>query len=226
MYLTEIFDFFLPRFCPVCDIKLNPEDKFVCPSCLNRIQYATKKRIQNEFERKYSHKNIISDFTSLYVFEKDKELQIVIHKLKYNQRFLLGKFLGEMIAINKHQEISSWNLDFTIPVPLHHLKKVERGYNQSFYIAKGIAKHLGLKVNVNAVKRKKYTLSQTKMNMQEREENMNGAFTVKNAKCVRGKNILLVDDVITTGATTNECGKVLIQAGAAKIFAVSAAIAE
>jgi ComF family protein len=223
---SELFDFFLPRFCTSCKIKLNENEKIVCADCLAIIKIADKGRLHYEFERKFEDKKIISGFTSLYVFEKDKELQSIMHSLKYNQRFLAGKFLGEKIAEHLKNIINSWRVDFICPIPLHVLKKAERGYNQSFYISKGISKVLGIPVSNRIVKRKRFTESQTKMNMKEREENISGAFVLKSKKFAADKNILLVDDVITTGATVNECGKVLLRGGAKKIYAISAAIAD
>ena len=176
--------------------------------------------------RKFSSSGIISDFISLYVFEKDKELQHIIHSLKYNQKFLTGKFLGNILGKNLKQRITNWKIDYIIPVPLHHLKKAERGYNQSFYIAKGLGKELGILVAQNFIRRKRFTESQTTMNLKERQENIEGAFKVKRNLNLNGNNILLVDDVITTGSTIGECGRVLLNAGANKVYAVSVAIAD
>ena len=225
-FLSSLKDFFLPRFCPSCNLMLNTEDTVVCKTCIDKIKFATNDRIVYEFNKKYRDKKLLSGFTSLYIFEKDKELQHIIHNLKYNQRFLIGQFLGEMIALYKKDVFNSWQIGSIVPVPLHSLKKAERGYNQSLFIAKGIGGRLSVKVNNVSVKRKKNTLTQTKMNLVEREKNMTGAFALKYRRKLTGKNILLVDDVITTGATTNECARVLLEGGAAKIFAVSAAIAE
>ena len=122
--------------------------------------------------------------------------------------------------------MTTWNFDLIVPIPLHHLKKAERGYNQSFYIAKGVRKILNIKVSDRIVKRIKYTESQTTMNISEREENIYGAFKVKLKNSISGKNILLIDDVITTGATISECGKILLEAGANRIYAASIAIAD
>ncbi len=223
---TSLFDFFLPRFCPSCDKKLLPNESVVCPDCISKIKLAEDERIHSEFVRKFSSSGIISDFISLYVFEKDKELQHIIHSLKYNQKFLTGKFLGSILGKNLKQRITNWEIDYIIPVPLHHLKKAERGYNQSFYIAKGLGKELNIPVAQNFIKRKRFTESQTTMSLKERQENIEGAFQAKRNLELNGKNILLVDDVITTGSTIGECGKVLIKAGANKVYAISVAIAD
>jgi ComF family protein len=224
--LTEILDFFLPRICPGCGNRLTVEEKTVCPACIKKIKLASPDRLCREFERKFQGKNIVSGFTSLYVFEEGKEFQNIIHALKYSGRFAIGTYLGEQLGKTLLEQIAGWQIDLTIPIPLHQLKKAERGYNQSFYIAKGVSKTLSIPVKQGIVKRKKFTQSQTTMNLKEREENMRGAFKIKKFKELPGKNILLIDDVITTGATISECGRILLEAGANKIYAASTAIAD
>jgi len=224
--VTSFWDFFLPRFCSACNIKLQPEEKFVCPSCLSKLSFAEDERIQSEFRRKFSSEKIISGFISLYVFEKDKELQHIIHSLKYNGRFLTGKFLGSVLSLHLKRTIKEWEIDYIIPVPLHHLKKAERGFNQSYYIAKGLGKSLNIPVKEKFVRRVRYTQSQTTMKLKERQKNIEGAFKARRKNYIKGKNVLLIDDVITTGSTIIECGRVLLNAGANKIYAASVAIAD
>jgi ComF family protein len=224
--LINIFDFFLPRFCSSCKIKLPASEKFVCSSCLNNIKKATDERLSLEFKRKFFDKKVIRDFKSLYVFEKDKELQNIIHSLKYNGRFLIGIFLGSELGKKIKNEIWNSNINLIVPVPLHQLKKAERGYNQSFYIAKGLSKEVNIPFGSGIIKRKKYTQSQTTMNLKERQKNIEEAFKVRNDKKIKEKNILLIDDVITTGATISECGKILLDSGAASVYAASVAIAD
>ncbi|MGA7720439.1 MAG: ComF family protein [Ignavibacteriaceae bacterium] len=224
-FLTEILDFFLPRICPGCENKLTTFEKYVCSICLDKIKPATKNKLQLEFERKFRGKRIITGFTSLYIFEEGKVFQNIIHALKYKGRFSIGKYLGENLSVVLLDFKSEWKIDIIIPVPLHQLKKIERGYNQTFYIAKEAGRKLNIQVKQNVVKRIKFTQTQTAMNLAEREENIRGAFSIKNSTKILGKNILVIDDVITTGATISECGKVLLEAGAAKIYAASTAIA-
>jgi ComF family protein len=224
--VTSFFDFFLPRFCPSCNKKLSADEVVVCPYCLSKIKLAEDERIKSEFNRKFSSDGIISEFISLYVFEKDKELQHIIHSLKYNNKFLTGKFLGSLISNQLKEKINGWKIDYITPVPLHHLKKADRGYNQSFYIAKGLSKGLTIPISEGFIKRKKYTKSQTTMSLKERQENIEGAFKAKRNLNLKDKNILLIDDVITTGSTIGECGKILLSAGANKVYAASVAIAD
>jgi len=224
-YFTKLFDFILPRFCPSCNSKLEPEEDTVCSSCLSKIKLTTPELIKSEYHRKYESKQIISGFVSQFIFEKDKELQQIIHALKYDKKYQIGIFLGRILGEQFRTQFQNWNINLIVPIPLHHLKKAERGFNQSFYIAKGIASKNFILVYSKAIKRIRFTESQTTMTLKEREVNVEGAFKVRKTENVKGKNILLVDDVMTTGATINECGKVLLEAGANRIYAASVALA-
>lgn len=226
-YIPNVFlDFILPRFCCSCKTKLNINQDTICDNCFSKIQKSTSARLQHEFERKFEDKKIIADFYAPFIFEKDKELQHAIHSLKYEKKFRIGIFLGTILASAIKKEKPNWQFDTVIPIPLHRLKKAERGYNQSYYIAKGVENILDVNSSDRIVKRIKYTESQTKMNLNEREDNISNAFKVRKKNIAEGKNILLLDDVITTGATISECGKILLEAGANKIYAASIAIAD
>ena len=224
--INGFFDFFIPRFCPACNKKLTVYEECLCNECLSSIQKADANRLNNEYQRKFKSSGTISGFTSLFVFEKEEALQSFIHSIKYNKRFLNAKYLGKLIGKNLNTQISKWNIDYILPVPLHSLRKADRGFNQSKYIAFGIGKELGIKVKTNLLKRIRYTETQTNLTLKEREENISNAFKAKHKRVIENKTFLLVDDVITTGATISECGKALLDEGAARVYACSAAIAE
>lgn len=225
-FSNSLFDFILPRFCCSCNLKLPTDQDTICNDCFSKIQRSTPERLQREFDRKFANKNIITDFYAPFVFEKDKELQHAIHSLKYQKKFRVGIYFGKFLASNITTAKPELKIDLIIPIPLHPLKKAERGYNQAYYIANGSSKILRVKASDRVVKRIKYTESQTKMNLVKREENIFSAFKVTERNAVNGKNILLLDDVITTGATISECGKILLEAGANNIYAASVAIAD
>lgn len=225
-FVTSFFDFFLPRFCPACNKKLPAQENLICRECILKIERTDSDLLKSEYDRKFSRNRIVSDFYSHFVFKAGSELQAIIHAFKYEKKFLLGKMLGEMLAKGLEERMDYWKIDYIIPTPLHYMKKSERGFNQSYFIAAGIKNILGMGVKNDIVKRIRHTKSQTTMSMSERTLNVNGAFKVKNEKIIKDKNILIIDDVITTGSTIQEIGKVLLNAGANKIFAASAAIAD
>jgi len=222
--IQEFLDFFIPRICPSCKSQLDLTEKVICKKCFLQLNKVSDERITTEFQEKFKKSSIISDFTSIYYFEKNKEVHNIIHEFKYNGKFRIGFYLGTLIANKSESKIRSWDIDYIIPVPLHRLRRAERGFNQSFYIAKGINSVLRIPIAHNLLKRLRFTDSQTHFSISERKANVQNAFSLKKNKLISGKNILLLDDVITTGATISECGRVLLNAGAAKIFAASFAI--
>ncbi|MFH1194598.1 MAG: ComF family protein [bacterium] len=208
-----------------CEHNLSANEKIVCSACYSKLLGVEDEFMNAEFERKFSSAKIITGFYTPFIFNEESPVKDIIHKLKYEQRFRNGIYLGEKIAEHGRDIIRVWNINLIIPVPLHRTKQAERGYNQSYYIAKGISKPTGIPVSQRSIRRIRYTQSQTKLNILERKENIKGVFKVKDRKIIKGKNILLVDDVITTGATVSECGVTLLNSGANKIYAVSTALA-
>ncbi len=220
MELINYIDFLLPRFCLHCNIKLNVNEKYLCTYCSDSLR-RTNELSLNHLNRIKS----LCDCRTLYLFEKDMPIQSLIHNLKYNGIFRIGIYLGRTIGEEyKNIFLDEWHIDSIVPVPLYHSKQAERGYNQSYYIAKGIKSVTGINV-FKVLKRIRYTQSQTELTLSERILNVKGAFKIKRFKNVKGKRLLLVDDVITTGSTINECASVLLEAGANKVYAASIAIA-
>lgn len=224
--LNKIFDFFLPRICPSCNQKLKYSEEIICDNCFDKIKLTPESLIAEEYHKKFTVKKYLSDFHPVFIFENDKEIQHIIHALKYNRHFRVGIYFGKIIGNQIKDKLDKWKIDLIIPVPLHQVKKAERGYNQSEFIAKGISIQTGIKWNKKIIRRKKYTQTQTHFTAEERQTNVKDAFNVKNKKAIDGKNILIVDDVITTGSTISECAHQLILAGAKKVYASSIAIAE
>lgn len=224
--LNKIFDFFLPRICPSCNQPLDFYEEIICDKCFEKLNLTTESLITEEYQKKFAAKKYVTDFHPVFVFEKDKEIQHIIHALKYKKHFRAGIYFGKIIGNQLKEKFDNWSIDLIIPVPLHKLKKAERSYNQSEFIAKGIALQTGIDWSKRIIKRKKYTASQTYLTAEERRTNVKDAFEVRNKKLIKGKHILLVDDVITTGSTISECAHQLLKNGAKEIYAVSIAIAE
>ena len=224
--LNGFLDFFVPRICPGCETKLEPEEKVVCPNCFSKLNIIEEPTLKKEYNRKFRFDQTISDFKSLFLFNRDSISQNLIHELKYKQQFRIGLFLGRLLYTEFEDVLDDWQADFIVPIPLHQLKKAERGFNQSFYIAKGLGKSINIPVKQKLVKRVKYTQSQTKLGIEERKANMDGVFKITKPRIVESKNIIILDDVITSGSTVNECAKVLKSCGAGDIYALSVALAD
>ena len=203
-----------------------PKEDVICDNCYCSLHLIPLEKVQFAFDKQYKNHGYLDGLLSLFYFEKDKEIHRIIHSIKYNNRFRTGIYFGRLFSLRHEEFLNSQKIDYIVPVPLHHLKKAERGYNQSEYISKGISRASGIQYCCSLVKRIRYTRSQTTLTIDERRENVKNAFSVRkrNLKKIRGKNILLFDDVITTGITVSECARALKNAGANKIFASSIAL--
>jgi ComF family protein len=195
---SDRINFITGNFCPICGIPFfnSPAGSHICGDCLGNRPYFAQARAVAGFE------TVIMD---------------AIHKFKYSRSLFAGNALGCLMADFSFPDFVFSEYSLLIPVPLHIKRLRERGFNQSLLLAKEIGRKHKLPVNFSLLKRIKFTLTQTGLNKIEREKNIKGAFAVKDKKKVAGRNIILIDDVYTTGATINECSRVLLKAGAQKV---------
>jgi len=224
--INPLLDFIYPPVCISCNAPVPDGYQKICQNCWSAIPALTKYHsLYQKTRANLLAEGCIDDLISCYVFEREGPFQYISHALKYQEYKSFGVELGKQIG----GLVRDWNVevDIIIPVPLHRIKHRERGYNQSEFIAQGIASIIDKPIIVDAVRRKLHTQTQTKLNIEERYENMKDAFeTLSGAsKNLYGKTCLLVDDVITTGATTNSCARAISVAGTKSIIAASAALA-
>jgi ComF family protein len=222
---SSTLDVILPRTCPGCSVKLLKTEKILCIDCLNDLTPAPESSIIEEFNKHFAETKLITDLFSMFLFEKGEAIQKLLFSIKYDRRFTSAFYLGELLGEALLQFRSEWDYDLILPVPLHKVRLIERGFNQANYIAKGISSIIGANANTDILYRKRYTETQTKKDKEERKRNVQNAFTLKLAKEILNKNILLVDDVITTGSTINATAEVLKLNGAKNVFAASIALA-
>ncbi|HWP82202.1 MAG TPA: ComF family protein [Bacteroidota bacterium] len=221
--VLTLLDFLYPPACISCRSPHLNGQRHVCPSCWQQIdRIHAEHRLYTETKAKLLESGVVGEVVSLFVFEKEGVFQHIAHALKYQGCESLGLELGRQLG----QAILDTGLeaDAVIPVPLHKRKLRERGYNQAELLALGVSSATSIPTESKAVRRKKYTQTQTKLTIEEREKNMEDAFEVVGA--VDGRRLILVDDVITTGATITSCARELKSAGASGIIAASAALAE
>jgi ComF family protein len=225
--LNPLLDFVYPPVCISCDTLLSEGSQKVCKNCWSTVPALSKSHsLYQKTLNKLVVYGCIDDLVSCYIFEREGPSQHIAHALKYQEYKSLGLELGKKLG----RLVQDWNVevDVIIPVPLHRIKHRERGYNQSEYIAQGIAAVIEKPILSDAVRRKRNTQTQTKLNFEERQKNMKNAFETSpnTSEKLRGKACLLVDDIITTGATMNSCAKEILTAGPKSIIAASAALAK
>lgn len=226
-FFNSIIDFIYPPLCLSCQRLLEHGGDYVCPECWNAIPVVRRgSSLYSDTADKLLASGVVDDLISLYVFEKEGVFQLIAHNLKYSGVQALGLELGRRLGkIVMEQGIRA---DAIIPVPLHRRKLRERGYNQAELIGTGVSEVTGIPVNANIVRRAKYTTTQTTLSLEERQKNMEGAFEVTPGTefQTEGKIFIVIDDVITTGATIVACAAPLCAHGAASVIGGSSALAE
>jgi ComF family protein len=218
-----------PPRCFLCLGPLASPREGVCPACragMRRIGRSHPLRVEGGSRLRSG--GDIDDFLALFLFEKRGPLQGALHLLKYSGMHSLGVWLGRELgaAVAADPEFDAGAL--LVPVPLHPARLRERGFNQAENICEGIAAVTGMPVAARILERARNTPSQTTLKFHQREENVRGAFRVGRRKegPIRGKTVVIVDDVMTTGSTLVECGRALHGAGAARVIAATVAVAD
>lgn len=209
----DVLSLVFPPCCPVCGEPLEDGERFVCTACRYRIPltgFCTE--ADNPMWRKFWGLVPVERAAALFWFISGSDWRKLIHKFKYDGKWLyaerLGRWLGEELA----EGGLFADVDVVVPVPLHWRKRVARGYNQSEYIAQGVARALGKPCDFRSVRRMKNNPSQAQQRKTERWENVADIFCVRRADSLRGRHVLLVDDVFTTGATVISCAEAIIAA--------------
>jgi ComF family protein len=224
--LNDFVNLFFPRLCVLCRNPLIDKEQHICLICLQdlpRTRFHTRK--SNPVQALFAGFPQVSDVTSFLFYERDGKVSQLIHSFKYYGNKSLAEFLSYIAAVELKKYGFFASVDTIIPVPLHPAKEKKRGYNQSCFIANGISSVYGCSIDKTSLTRITNTESQTSKSGYERHINVERIFKLTNVEELCGKHVLLVDDVITTGATTSACIEVLREVPEIKISIFSLAIA-
>jgi len=204
---TDILNLFYPNLCILCEAALVEGEKQICARCLCRLSYTHfSDMTNNPVAHLLIDKEKIVSATAYLRFEQGGGVQRLIHSLKYYGNKELGYLLGRHAALDLlNMDAAFGKADLLLPIPLHPKKHRKRGYNQSEWIARGMASVLDIPVCTTAVRRDVMTESQTGKIGYNRWANVAAVFSVSDPDRIKGKHILLIDDVITTGATAGTC---------------------
>ena len=222
-----------PPHCAACKAATEP-GIHVCAECSETAQ-----RIESPFCQRCSQPfdgAITQEFTCANCADRELHFECAvaaylshgvvrnfIHAFKYERQFHLRRPLADWLAqVLDDPRISARPFDALVPVPLHHIRFREREFNQAAELAELVSRRCGIPVS-HALKRTRYTSTQTKLDRAERMENLRGAFRVRHTARVKERHLVLVDDVFTTGSTVEECSRVLMRAGAASVRVITVA---
>jgi ComF family protein len=150
-------------------------------------------------------------------------LRQLVQKFKYGRKVSLGKPLGRLMAQGCEEFLKGCHVDLIVPVPLHPKRLRWRGFNQSLLLARQVSRLYEVPIDPFVLCRDRETAPQTQLTEDERRRNVRGAFAIRPVKSLKGKSLLLVDDVYTSGATVNECSRVLVRGGAKEVYVLTLA---
>ncbi|SKB79599.1 ComF family protein [Daejeonella lutea] len=226
-YLHDFISLFFPDLCAGCGTNLFNNEQSICTNCIYHLPVTNfHNDPQNRLAKQLWGRFSFVQASSFVYFNKGGRVQNIMHQLKYNKKPEAGFRMGQLYA-HALRTSESWQIpDFIIPVPLHPGKLKKRGYNQSEYIANGIASTLAVPMKSNNLIRIENTDTQTKKSRFARYENLSGAFMCLDENALRNKHILVVDDVMTTGATLEACCIVLLELNNVRISVATIAFAE
>lgn len=218
---SEIKDSFLhllfPHICSGCGSDLLSKESLLCIRCLEAMPETNfELHAGNPVEKKFWGRLPLQTATAQYYFTRESLMQHLMHQFKYKRNKELGAQLGKMMGESLKRS-GRFATDAIIPLPLFAAKEKRRGFNQATILCEGIAESLGVPVLKDVVIRSHHTDTQTKKGRVERWQNMEGKFILNKPEAIKNKNVLLVDDVVTTGATLEACGSALLQAENVKL---------
>ncbi|MCF6169241.1 phosphoribosyltransferase family protein [Lutibacter sp.] len=207
-FLKDVFNIFFPEVCLCCYEALSYNESTVCLTCrhdlpLTHFSFEKNNLVEKSF---YGRVQIIAATALFYFFKKGK-IQQLIHELKYNKQQQVGNFIGNWLGEEMTESNRFKNIDYIIPVPLHRKKLKIRGYNQVAHFGKSLEKKLQIPYNETFLIKISSTKTQTKKLRLDRWKNVQELFVVQNKSHLENKHILLIDDIITTGATLEACCK-------------------
>jgi len=223
---SDTIHLFYPHLCPGCGSDAMQKESLICLSCIVNLPETNFALLKNNpVEKIFWGRLPLTTAHSQFYFTKEEVVQQLIHELKYKGNTAIGFYLGEMMGNTLLSSGRFTDIDVLVPLPLYPDKERKRGYNQATVICNGIAAAMNIPVMKDNIVRKKATGTQTRKRRTERWQNVEDSFAVNNPAQLAGKHILLVDDVITTGATLEACGNIIMKTPGVKLSIASLALA-
>lgn len=209
--LRSLTNLFFPRLCTGCGNDLFGKEEVLCLACIDKLPVTNfHLHSNNPVEKIFWGRLPLVNASSYLYFTKDSLLQQLLHAFKYKGAKEIGLYFGRCMGKSLLQSNRFHHIDGLIPLPLHPKKERKRGYNQATVLCEGISEIIQVPVLRNSILRPSATQTQTHKNRIHRWENIEGKFLLSDSDSISNKHILLIDDVVTTGATLESCGQELL----------------
>lgn len=223
-----LLQLFAPELCYYCWAQQPWQGSRLCLDCSTDLPIAV------DFDNRHNHvtKHLwgrieVTHGAAYFNYWRNSQLKTILHLLKYRGKKNIGRWMGDLLGARIRKCPLFGDIDVVVYVPLHPVKQRRRGYNQSRVIAQGVLPHLGphCKLVDNSLHKANKNTSQTSKSRADRLSNVLSVYSMGNPTAIKGRSVLLIDDVMTTGATVEACGALLLQAGASKLYVATAAVA-
>ena len=225
-HLQDFLSLFYPNICASCGQSLAKEEVVLCSFCqyyLPKTNFHLERH--NAIEKHFWGRVEIYRGSSFFYFQKGSRIQHLIHQLKYRGKTEIGVKLGTMYGKELREQKDYDSVDVILPVPLHKSKELQRGFNQVDFFCEGLSQSMSLPWLKNVLVRKRKTETQTHKTRFERWKNVGDVFSITDEDKIRGKHVLLADDVITTGSTLEACAHAILTVEGTSVSVVTIACA-
>ena len=226
-YINDFVSLFFPQVCLGCRRALVSQEEYLCIHCHYSLPYTDfHLDKENQAAKSLWGRVPAEAVVSCFYFSYGSPIQQLLHSIKYRNKPKAAEFFGrlygaELIAAKTFKEAT-----LIIPVPLHRKRLIQRGYNQSEYFGKGLSESMGIEMRSSVLKRVRHRKSQTMKSRYERYENTKGIFKIVRPKDIADQHVILVDDVLTTGATLEACANALLEVKGVKVSIITLAYAK
>jgi len=227
-FWTRLLDLISPRLCVICGHRLSVTEEVICSKCNLHLPrtFFQQDPYENVMAKLFWGQIPVERAAALFYFEAHAETANIIYELKYRNHPEIGEVMGRMMARELQSTGFFDGIDAIVPVPLAKKRQRQRGYNQSVEIARGVSAVTGLPIYNKVVRRTVFEGSQTNKGRWERNENVEKVFELADDDNIDGKHLLIIDDVVTTGATVIACAKELVRAGDVKVSVLALGLAK
>lgn len=207
----SLISILFPSTCAACGDVLMRGERQICLNCIADLRETHAGAIpDNDTEKRLAGRFPFTAATSLYTFRQENTVQKVVHAMKFHGNSELCLLMGRQMGLELLRSGRFDDIDVLVPVPLHWLRRLKRGYNQSELLCRGIAAVMPREINTTAIVRHRYTRQQSLQSGKQRLTNIENAFRARHPEQLEGRHVLLVDDVLTTGATISACAEAII----------------
>lgn len=225
--LNSLLSIFYPNLCVGCGQILQENEAHLCLDCLLHLPETQSHVVDdNPMEIIFRGRVHVENVYAFLQYRKGNLVQNILHQLKYKGNKEIGAYLGEMFGEKLHRAGKLADVDLILPIPLHPKKMKIRGYNQSEWIAKGLASATGIPYRTDILVRNTFTETQTKKSRFNRWQNVKDVFAIADVESLKNKHVIVCDDVLTTGATTEAAIQKILAVSGARVTVLTLATAK